>query len=226
MNYPQFEYGKHYSRRNYEHGLTVRINQEGKFGYFKHGELQNMAKHTSSIFKLNDFYESDKDGLAIAKEVYTSTPSGEHSDFFDAFQHGEAVKQATRIKLKRGIDKMSRFDNGAIAQTVENVKNETTDVAMITIGKLIYVNGGELIGRFVPKLTWYEKLFTSSKKRELALLVGTYVAIKAIETRYQHYLLASVSAYINFQLQTELLGGVTQETLDKIFSKFEAKDKQ
>ena len=163
----------------------------------------------------------------MPSKVYMGTPSGEHNDFFDAFQDSDvAVRQATQIKLKRGIDKMSRFDNGAIAQTVENVKSETTDVAMITIGKLIYTNGGELIGRFIPKLKWYEKLLTSSKKRELALLVGTYVAIKAIETKYQHYLLASVSAYINFQLQTELLGGVTQETLDKIFSKFEAKTEQ
>ena len=117
--------------------------------------------------------------------------------------------------------KMGRFDNGAVAQTVENVKNETTDVAMITIGKLIYTNGGEVIARFMPTLKWYEKLLTSSKKRELALLIGTYVAIKAVQTKYDHYLLASVSAYINFQLQTELLGGVTQDTLDKIFSKFE-----
>ncbi len=126
-----------------------------------------------------------------------------------------------QIKQINKENKMGRFDNGAVAQTVENVKNETTDVAMITIGKLIYTNGGEVIARFVPTLKWYEKLLTSSKKRELALLVGTYVAIKLVQTKYDHYLLQSVSAYINFQLQTELLGGVTQETLDKLFSKFE-----
>ena len=144
-----------------------------------------------------------------ALEVHLATPSGDDTVY----------KQYINKE-----NKMARFDNGAVAQTVENVKNETTDVAQITIGKLIYTNGGEVIARFVPKLTWYEKLLTSSKKRELALLVGTYVAIKLVQTKYDHYLLQSVSAYINFQLQTELLGGVTQETLDKLFSKFEKID--
>ena len=121
------------------------------------------------------------------------------------------------------MDKMARFDNesSAMSETVQKVKDETVDVAQITVGKLIYTNGSDVIARFAPKLKWYEKLFTSSKKRELALLVGTYIAIKAVQTRYDHYLLQSVSAYINFQLQTELLGGVTQATLDKLFSKFE-----
>ena len=118
---------------------------------------------------------------------------------------------------------MVRFENGQ-DNMIQSVKDETVDVAQITIGKLIYTNGTGIVASFIPKLKWYEKLLTSSKKRELALLVGTYVAIKAVQTKYDHYLLQSVSAYINFQLQTELLGGVTQDTLDQLFSKFERVD--
>ena len=159
--------------------------------------------------------------------VKERTPSGEHNPFFESFQkaHDNAITSSMQIDLKEGIKKMARFDNDStIGNTVQSVKEETVDVAQITIGKLIYTNSSEIVARFVPKLKWYEKLFTSSKKRELALLVGTYVAIKVTQTRYDHYLLQSVSAYINFQLQTELLGGVTQDTLDKLFSKFEQVD--
>jgi len=244
-----FKVGKFYSRRNYEQGLTVRANKDGGYGYFENGTLVSRVKAESSVHKLNDFYESDKEGLPLPKVglVHTfqdthgffmgmdlgrgdtaviSTPSGDNPIFRKFMDESEeALHGANTINLN-GEDDMSRFENGIVDKTVNNVKQETTDVAMITIGKLIYVNGGEIVARFVPKLKWYEKLLTSSKKRELALLIGTYVAIKAVQSKYDHYLLSSVSAYINFQLQTELLGGVTQETLDKIFSRFEETQEQ
>ena len=115
----------------------------------------------------------------------------------------------------------TRFDNGTAGDIIRDIKTETIDVAMITIGKLLYTNGVLLIAGVVPQLKWYEKLFTSAKKRELAALVGAYIALKVIQQKYDHYMLQSVSAYINFQLQTELLGGVSEDTIGKLFSKFE-----
>ena len=164
----------------------------------------------------------------MASSLFLGTPSGDNPAY-DMFMDSseEALHEAKIIRIdeytRQEIDKMARFDNDStVAKVAQSVKEETVDVAQITIGKLIYTNGGEIVARFTPQLKWYEKLFTSAKKRELALLVGTYVAIKLVQSKYDHYLLQSVSAYINFQLQTELLGGVTQDTLDKLFSKFEA----
>ncbi len=151
-----------------------------------------------------------------------STPSGDNPHFKMFMDESkEALYGANTIRLNKE-DKMARFDNdGTVANIANEVKDETMDVAQITLGRILYTNGVELVGRAVPKLTWYEKLFTSSKKRELALLIGTYIAIKAVQTKYNHYALSSISAYINFQFQTELLGGVSQGTLDKLFTKLE-----
>ena len=210
----EFEVGKFYSRRNYDYGLTVRLNKQGKYGYFSKGTLVNMVSETSSVHNLNDFFESDKNGCTLSKK---GTPFKMYMDESEKALHG-----ASTIELNKE-DKMARFDNDStVANIATDVKDETVDVAQITIGKLLYTNGVELIGRVVPQLTWYEKLFTSSKKRELAVLIGTYIAIKAIQTKYNHYTLSSISAYINFQLQTELLGGVSQNTLDKLFTKLES----
>jgi len=147
------------------------------------------------------------------------TPSGK-STFFEEYKR--SIDKARKIKLTK-VDKMGRFENDSstVAEMANGVKNETIEIAQITIGKMIYVNSTELIARFVPKLKWYEKLLTSKKKREIIVMIGTYVAIKAVQTKYDHYLLQSITSYINYQLQTELIGGMTQETLDKIFSRFE-----
>lgn len=106
---------------------------------------------------------------------------------------------------------------------ITNVKEESIDVSLITVGRLVYVNLEEVISRFVPKLTWYEKLFTSRSKREIAQLVGVYIALQALRTKYDHYLIQAVTAHINFELQTKLIGGVSQEVIDKIFTKLESK---
>ena len=116
--------------------------------------------------------------------------------------------------------KMFREEQNKI---VSNVKQETVDVSLITVGKIVYTNGYDLVARFTPKLKWYEKLFVGKEKREIAELVGAYIAIQIIKTKYSHYIIDAVSAYINFQLQSKLMGGVNQEVIDKMFSKLEKK---
>jgi len=128
-------------------------------------------------------------------------------------------------KIKTQENNMSQFANGSKATAIaEDVKTETTDVAKITLGRILYTNSIVLIAGVVPQLKWYEKLFTSAKKRELAVLISTYVAIKVLQQKYDHYMLQCVSSYINFQLQAELLGGIPEEAIQKLFTKFEKVD--
>ena len=175
----------------------------GKVGLDKlAGTGENLATYGKDGFR--------KVHVKYTKDFDTYTIVSEHPEHL----HGK--------QLFKKEDIMARFDNSTAKDIVNDVKEETIDVAQITLGKILYTNGVVLASRFVPQLKWYEKLFTSSKKREVALLVGSYVAIKVMQRKYSHYILDSISAYINFQLQTELLGGVTQDTLDKLFSKFEA----
>jgi len=123
-------------------------------------------------------------------------------------------------KLLYKEKKMFREEQKKITK---NVKQETVDVSLITVGRIVYTNGYDLVARFTPKLKWYEKLFVSKTKREIAELVGTYIALQVIKTKYNHYLIDAVSAYINFELQSRLMGGVNQEVIDKMFSKLETK---
>ncbi len=118
-------------------------------------------------------------------------------------------------------NKMFRADT--TNKIVKNVKQETIDVGLLTVGKLIYVNMEAVLVKIAPKLKWYEKLFTSKEKRELATLVGAYIALQAIRTKYDHYLIQAVTAHINFEFQSKLVGGISQETIDKIFTKLETK---
>ena len=244
MTSSEFKIDRYYSRLNYARGLVVTLKASGKYYYLERGIRHRPVKGGSSVHKLDDFYESDRLGykldtnidehIAKKKAMYDahrakiaqresialiSTPSGK-SEFFEAYER--SLDKARKIKLTK-VDKMGRFENdkSMVAEMASGAKTETIEIAQITIGKMIYVNSTELIARFVPKLKWYEKLLTSKKKREIIVMIGTYVAIKAVQTKYDHYLLQSVTSYINYQLQTELIGGMTQETLDKIFSRFE-----
>jgi len=104
-----------------------------------------------------------------------------------------------------------------------NIKEETIDVSLITVGEVLYKSVVGATGRLAPKLTWYEKLVTSKEKRELAVMVGIYILLQAVKTKYRHYIIDAVSAYINFELQKKLVGGLSQDALDNMFSKLEKK---
>jgi len=152
--------------------------------------------------------------------VITSTPSGDDSPFMKAYKKAEQRAHSISLGDYKG-EEMARFENDTVAKVTENVKQETVDVALINVGEIVFNMGGSVVERFAPKLTWYEKIFTSKEKRELAVMVGTYVAIQAVKMKYNHYIIDAVSAYLNFEMQKKLLGGLNQETLDKLFSKFE-----
>lgn len=172
--------------------------------------------------------------------VMTGTPQGT-SLWDDVYNKSNLAKEHDELRIKLAEngpldkprsyqlgdyveykeEKMPRLENDGLNTVAGNVQQETVDVALINIGEIIYNMGGSVVERFAPKLTWYEKVFTSKEKRELAMLVGTYVAMQAVKLKYRHYLIDAVSAYLNFELQRKLLGGLSQETLDKLFAKFE-----
>lgn len=95
--------------------------------------------------------------------------------------------------------------------------SESVDIAKINVGKIVYSNAKVLLSSYLPKATWYEKLLTSKDKRELAELMAVYGLLHIIKSKYSHYLIDAVTAYLNLELQTKLIGSVNIQDLDNIF---------
>ena len=95
--------------------------------------------------------------------------------------------------------------------------NESIDVAKINVGKLVYNNVKILLSAYIPQPTWYQKLFISKDKRELAELVAVYGMLHIIKTKYSHYLIDVVTSYINLELQTKLIGSINVRDLENVF---------
>ncbi len=184
------------------------------------------------------------------QKVFVSTPSGSNA-LWEEFRRGKGYEVRTDAGVSdHSVDAMAYTHNihvqgrgnamryGAEARVYEEkipeeetmveqikheVKQETLDMAQVTVGKIVFENGSMFLAKFAPKLSWYEKLLTSKEKREVAMLVGSYIAIKAAQTKYNHYILDCLSTYLNFEMQQRLVGGLSSDVLEKIFTKLEAK---
>ena len=97
------------------------------------------------------------------------------------------------------------------------IMNESIDVAKINVGKLVYNNVKILLAAYIPQPTWYQKLFISKDKRELAELIAVYGMLHIIKTKYSHYVIDAVTSYINLELQTKLVGSINVRDLENVF---------
>ena len=113
------------------------------------------------------------------------------------------------------------FNTTKVSETVKSAStemmSESIDVAKINVGKVVYSNAKVLLGTYLPKATWYEKLFVAKEKREIAELMAVYGALHILKTKYSHYIIDAVTAYINLELQTKLIGSINVTDLDNIF---------
>lgn len=114
-----------------------------------------------------------------------------------------------------------------VMDTVESastaIASESVDVAKINVGKVVYNNARILFQQYLPSVSWYHKLLVSKEKRELAELMAVYGILHILKTKYSHYLIDAVTAYINLELQTKLIGSINVRDLDNIFKLPESK---
>ena len=103
------------------------------------------------------------------------------------------------------------------------IMDETVDVAKLNVGKVVYSNLRGVAERFLPTVSWYEKLFMSKEKRALAELLAVYGILHLVKTKYSHYVLDAVTMYINLELQTKLIGSIDVSELENIFALPKAK---
>ena len=166
-------------------------------------------------------------------ETRADTGRSNHADDAMAYTHnihvqgrGNAMRFGAEALKKEYIFETDEIKYKApkmVEQIKHEVKQETLDMAQVTVGKIVFENGSMFLAKFAPKLSWYEKLLTSKEKREVAILVGSYIAIKAAQTKYNHYILDCLSTYLNFEMQQRLVGGLSSDVLEKIFTKLEEK---
>lgn len=98
-----------------------------------------------------------------------------------------------------------------------SIMNESVDVAKINVGKIVFNNVKVLLSTYIPQPTWYQKIFISKDKRDLAELIAVYGLLHILKTKYSHYLIDAVTSYINLELQTRLVGSINVRDLENVF---------
>ncbi len=108
--------------------------------------------------------------------------------------------------------------NKTMKQTGSNMMNETVEISKITSGKIAYQNAKKLLKPIMPKIAWYEKLFTNGKKRELTEMLMVYTAVHMFKHKFDNYMTDSITKYINYELQSKFLDSFTEINFDDLFN--------
>jgi hypothetical protein len=90
----------------------------------------------------------------------------------------------------------------------QNVVSETLSNAKLQVGKVIYTNARRAFARFLPKFSLVEKLFVSKEKRQAAEYVAMYAILHLVRSKYDHYALDCLTAYLNHEMQSSILGAI------------------
>lgn len=116
----------------------------------------------------------------------------------------------------------------ANTNVIDNVTNETLANSKLVVGERIYENIETLVETYLlSRMSWWEKLAMSKKKKELLVLGGVYTLLHAIKTggfgltkyRINHELLDVLSLACNHRIQTKLLNGIDTNLIGMILSK-------
>lgn len=128
------------------------------------------------------------------KNVYRKISYEEYLTIYNTIK---SKKENTKTEPKKEI-KMSN--------TVENIiRTDLTVGARLATGKFIYSNFRGLISKFVPKISWYKKLFMSARSVEIAEMTAVYGALLFISTKWEHPAIDYVKEYLATQVQADLI---------------------
>ena len=99
-------------------------------------------------------------------------------------------------------------------ETGTNMAEETLEVSKITTGRIAYNNAKALLAPIMPKIKWYEKMFTDGKRRELTEMLMVYTAIHMFKHKFDNYATDAITKYINYELQNKFLGSFDMDFND------------
>ncbi len=108
--------------------------------------------------------------------------------------------------------------NKTLKQTGSKMVEETIEVSKITTGRIAYLNVKHLLAPIIPKVKWYEKLFTDGKHRELTEMLMVYTAIHMFKHKFDNYTTDAITKYINYELQNKFLGSFTGTNFNNLFN--------
>lgn len=108
--------------------------------------------------------------------------------------------------------------NKAVKNAGSNIIDETVEVSKISTGRIAYNNAKVLLAPVMPKVRWYERMFTDGKRRELTEMLMVYTAIHMFKHKFDNYATDSITKYINYELQSKFLGSFKDVNLDNLFN--------
>jgi len=98
-----------------------------------------------------------------------------------------------------------------------SIVEETLEVSKITAGQIAYNNAKKLLAPIMPTIPWYERLFTSGKRREMIEMLMVYTLIHMFKSKFDNYATESITRYINYTLQSQFLSQFKSLDLDNLF---------
>ncbi len=108
--------------------------------------------------------------------------------------------------------------NKTLKETGSNMVNETIEVSKITTGRIAYQNAKKLLTPIMPRIAWYERLFTDGSRRELTEMLIVYTAIHMFKHKFDNYATDAITKYINYKLQDKFLGSFTDIDFNDLFN--------
>jgi len=108
--------------------------------------------------------------------------------------------------------------NKTLKKTGSNMMEETVEVSKITTGRIAYQNAKKLLAPIMPKVAWYEKLFTNGERRELTEMLMVYTAVHMFKHKFDNYATDAITKYINYELQNKFLGSFTDINFNDLFN--------
>lgn len=135
------------------------------------------------------------------------------------FENGLMLKVAERYhesKASKTDSKLTSKIKGE-SMTTDKIKSNVIDESQsnlqLQVGKVIYTSVTSFIETKVLKLTLLQKLLTTKKNRELAVMGVLYTSLHLLRSKYDHYALECLSKYINHKAQSDLVTGVIDTTV-------------
>lgn len=129
------------------------------------------------------------------------------------------IHKAIQEAEKRGINTMSDTKTGTLAGNLKhNILSESEKNAQLQVGKFLVEGAAKAGAHFMPKFTLIEKLTMSKAKRETVVLVAVYFGVHFARTKYDHYSLQAISAYINHKLMDSAIGHLDAAIFEKLFA--------
>lgn len=123
--------------------------------------------------------------------------------------------QTARYPIKKATIEETTMTN-TIDTITASVKDETIASAQLHVGRILYTQVVRLAAPVLPKFSLVERLFTSAEQRETVTMVAVYVLLHVLRAHWDHYSIAALTAFLNYELQHRVFNGIAGADWQKL----------